>query len=86
MVFERNLSVQTGVRGIDAGSGLRPATPIKSGSQKMLAGTAVRSGTGVGVSAPHHATLMSSARYSASLPTPENRPDLNVCIQCRPRK
>jgi hypothetical protein len=29
---------------------------------------------------------MCSARYSASLPTPPNSPDLNVCIQCRPRK
>ena len=29
---------------------------------------------------------MCSARYSASLPTPENKPDLNVCIQCSPRK
>jgi hypothetical protein len=29
---------------------------------------------------------MCSARYSASRPTPDKRPDLNVCIQCRPRK
>ena len=29
---------------------------------------------------------MCSARYSASFPTPDSRPDLIVCIQCRPRK
>jgi len=29
---------------------------------------------------------MCSARYCASTPTPESRPDLMVCIQWRPRK
>ena len=34
----------------------------------------------------HDERSMCSARYSASAPTPENKPDLNVCIQWRPRK